>query len=248
MKAYYLDIGNTSLKLATPAENRWKVLLHQRYNDNIDSFLTFVRQKTGGESNIMYVSSVRKDITKKLRAEAPDLNVEILSTSQIPGRLLNYTTVQTLGMDRFLGCMGAHHKKEKGVVVIDTGSACTVDYMDNEGVYQGGIIMPGIDILKKSMRRYLPELPEVSANIPENWPGKSTQECLKWGVHGMVKAAIEKWIHKYRAIDGEADVFITGGNSAYLQKLLMPDIELIHGPELHFDGMIFFVENILSRK
>jgi|GEM_PF-473693 len=247
MKAYYLDIGNTSLKLAFPAESGWEVLWHQRYDGNLDDFLAFMNDKAAEDSYHIYISSVRKDITQKLRDGASNLTIKVLSTSQIPGHLLNYSTVKTLGMDRFLGCLGAYHKKEKSVIVIDTGSACTVDFMDNSGVYQGGVIMPGIDIFKKSMRRYLPELPDVWPDIPDEWPGKSTQESLQWGVNGMVKVAIEKWIYKYRAIDEKAEVFITGGNSEYVQKLLMPDTEIIHRTELHFDGMNMFVDKILSR-
>jgi type III pantothenate kinase len=246
MKAYYLDIGNTSLRLAVPTENSWIVLWHQRHGDSFDKFLAMLSERSGDESYMIYVSSVRKDITRKLQESAPEVIIRELSTKQVPGHLLNYSTVQTLGIDRFLGCLGAHHKEETSVVVIDTGSACTVDFMDDAGVYQGGVIMPGIDILKKSMRRYLPELPDIQTNIPDVWPGKSTQESLQWGLNGAFKAAIEHWVHKYQMADKNAQVFITGGNSADVKKLLMPDTKLNHHPELHFEGMKVFVEEILS--
>lgn len=248
MKAFYLDIGNTSLRMAEIIENGWDVIWHQRYGDELESFLGLLKERTGVEPHIIYVSSVRKDIIRKLQVAAPDLVLQVLSTTQIPDYLINYSTVESLGIDRFLGCLGAYNLTKGAVIVIDTGSACTVDFMDEVGVYQGGVIMPGIDILKKSVRRYLPELPEVEAKVPYSWPGKSTQESLQWGVNGAFKVAIESWVQKYKLLNGEADVFITGGNSADVQKLLKPETLTNYQPELQFEGMKAFVQGIMNRK
>jgi type III pantothenate kinase len=246
MKAYYLDIGNTSLKLAEPTEHGWNVLLHQRHAKHFDKFPAMLREGEAEGFGTIYLSSVRKDITKKVKDAVPTLAIHELSTSQIPERMMNYSTIQTLGMDRFLACLGAHHFINKSVIVIDTGSACTVDFMDGSGIYQGGVIMPGIEIIEKSMKRYLPELPDVQAKIPCQWPGKSTQASIQWGVYGSFKAAIETWVQKYHRMDGHADIFITGGSSTKIKQLLMPETELVYKPDLHFDGMKIFVEEILN--
>jgi type III pantothenate kinase len=96
-----------------------------------------------------------------------------------------------------LVCLAAW--KETGgedVIVIDAGSACTVDLMTKKGVFKGGIIMPGIQIIKHSMRTRLPELPEVPDSIPNEWPGKSTAECIAWGVNGGFLLAIRGFIER----------------------------------------------------
>ena len=244
MNALYLDIGNTSLKLAVPEEDGWKVLWHQRFENDFIAFTDLLKESSVKGTGIIYTSSVRKDITRKIEEAVPGLNIQVLSTMQIPEHLINYSTIQTLGLDRYLGCLGAFSISNKGgVIVIDTGSACTVDFMNKNGVYQGGVIMPGIDILKKSIKRYLPELPDVDSLIPENWPGKSTQDSLRLGVNGMFSTAIESWVEKFKTMDGNAAVFITGGNSKEVQ-LLLTNTECTHHVNLQFEGMKVFVEEM----
>jgi type III pantothenate kinase len=244
MNALYLDIGNTSLKLASPGEAGWEVLWHEPFGVNFESFVALINRHAEGGMSVIHISSVRKDITRKIREAAPGIDFQVLSATQIPDHKINYSTVQTLGLDRFLGCLGAYHiSNNHAVIVIDTGSACTVDFMDDSGVYQGGVIMPGLDLLKKSIRRYLPELPAVDSIIPENWPGKSTQDSLRWGVNGMLRAAIESWIVKFKELDGNARTFLTGGNSSDLQRLLA-NTECIRHANLQFEGMKIFVDEI----
>jgi len=245
MNALYLDIGNTSLKLAKSVRKEWEVLWHKPLENDFESFRALLMKSASNGRGIVYTSSVRKDIARRIEQETSGINIQILSTSQIPSHLINYNTISTLGLDRFLGCLGAFNFSNKGgVIVIDTGSACTVDFMDKNGVYQGGVIMPGIDILKKSITTHLPELPDVEMNIPNHWPGKSTKDSLRWGVNGMFSAAIERWIGKYQMMDSEAEIFLTGGNSKDVQFLLAPDMVLIHHAHLHFEGMKLFAENI----
>jgi len=244
MDALYLDIGNTSLKLAVPEEDGWKVLWHQRFENDIETFSELLKKSFDSGTGVVYTSSVRKDITRKVEEATPGLNIQVLTTSQIPEQFINYSTIHTLGLDRFLGCLGAYKLSNKcGVVVIDTGSACTVDFMDKDGIYQGGVIMPGMDILKKSIRRYLPELPDVDSTMPDTWPGKSTQDSLRLGVNGMFSTAIESWIVKFKSMDDDAAIFITGGNSREIQ-LLLTEMECTHHENLQFEGMKVFVENM----
>jgi type III pantothenate kinase len=242
MNALYLDIGNTSLKLGKPGKGGWKVQWHQHIDTDFEQFIRTLTDNAAG--GMVYISSVRKDITQKVLNAAPDLHTELLTVSQIPSRFINYSTVQTLGLDRFLSSLGAFHKSgRKSVIVIDTGSACTVDFMDHNGVYQGGVIMPGIEILKKTIRIHLPELPEIEPFIPNSWPGKSTQDSLRWGVNGMFAAAIENWIGKYRTSDKVAEIYLTGGNAADVKSLLT-ETEITLSSHLQFEGMKMFAEMV----
>lgn len=246
MDALYLDIGNTTLKLASPDKRGWNILWSQRLGVNFESFITLLNEHKEKGGGVIYMSSVRKDITLKIKTAASDIDIQVLSPSQIPKTRIHYSTTQTLGLDRFLVCLGAFHlSKRSSVIVIDTGSACTVDFMDKRGTFQGGVIMPGIEILRKSIQRYLPELPQVDAKLPADWPGKSTKESLQWGVYGMFSGAIKNWIRKYRSMDRDAKVFITGGNSEDLQELLA-DTQIVRNRYLQFEGMKIFAEEVKS--
>ena len=133
---------------------------------------------------------------------------------------LDYETPETLGIDRYLGCLGAWSASGKGVVVIDGGSACTIDYMDKNGVYHGGVIMPGFRAIMNIFKEVAPELPEVKVGIPEIFPGKNTTESLQWGQVGFfvdgVISILQAYDHKFR----DYDLYITGGDAELLNTLL----------------------------
>src|SRR6056297_4057538 len=79
MDALYLDIGNTSLKLAVPEEDGWKVLWHQRFENDFIAFTDLLKESSVKGTGIIYTSSVRKDITRKIEEAVPGLNIQVLS-------------------------------------------------------------------------------------------------------------------------------------------------------------------------
>ena len=234
MKPIYLDIGNSSFKLAEYQNGNWTILCKEPVNrpDRVRDFL-----KIKGENRELVISSVRKEIEIELSESMSDINIFSLHVCQVPSKLLNYNTPETLGIDRYLSCFGAASLSEKPVIVIDAGSACTIDFMTADRVFHGGVIMPGLRIFKKVMADALPELPEVFESLPENWPGKSTDECIRWGLYGGYASAIEAFIRKHQADKTETEIYITGGDALLLIKLLNGRKELKHREYLLFEGM-----------
>jgi type III pantothenate kinase len=152
--------------------------------------------------------------------------------------MLDYKTPNTLGLDRFLVCLAAWKESgEDNTIVVDAGSACTVDMMTKRGVYRGGVIMPGLPIIRHAMREKLPELPEVAESIPDEWPGKSTTECIEWGVNGGLMMAIHGFIDKYRNMVEEPSVYITGGNARKLLEWMGEKESMNYRKNLIWDGL-----------
>lgn len=243
MNTIYLDIGNTSLVAALKNDDTWKVI----YRNGIKELKPFIREmKKVYSSAKLVVSSVRKDIIDLLNKELSGHSLMLLSVSDIPARYLDYETVQTLGPDRFIVCLGARKYSTKSVIVIDSGSATTIDFMDSDDVYRGGIIMPGLQILKNSFKNYLPELPLPEAEIPENWPGKSTMDCIGWGIYGMYRDAVSAAVERYSNEFPESEIFICGGDAEKLLALMGSTFQFHYNPFLLFEGMEEFIKQYKS--
>lgn len=235
MNPLYLDIGNSFLKLAERNGSGWQVLFDGEL-DRIFDLCRFINSRKKSEKIVL--SSVRKDITKTLNETLSEHPIQEFTTSDIPSTMLDYKTPRTLGLDRFLVCLAAWKESgEQNVIVIDAGSACTVDFMTKDGMYSGGIIMPGLQILKQTMKNKLPELPEASESIPDHWPGKSTMECIEWGVNGGFVMAIRGFIQKYQEMADNPKIYVTGGNAKQIMDWLGADVRLHHGKNLLWDGL-----------
>ncbi|MDZ7718712.1 MAG: type III pantothenate kinase [Balneolaceae bacterium] len=244
MKPLYLDIGNSFVKLAERNGDDWQILFDGKIN-RFDELVKFLDSKKIDQKIIL--SSVRKDISKKLKSSLTERFIVERSTSDIPPKMIDYKTTETLGLDRFLVCLAAwKESNNEDVIVVDAGSACTVDLMTKEGVFIGGIIMPGLQIIKHSMKNRLPELPEAPDSIPQEWPGKSTIECIGWGVNGGFLMAIQGFIDQYRTITENPKIYITGGNARQILNWMGDRESLKSRKNLIWNGMEEFEKLIQS--
>jgi type III pantothenate kinase len=240
MNPLYLDIGNSNLKLAGESRGEWKIV----FEGAISSVNNLVYQLQKGENfSEIIVSSVREDVANQLKKSDLQQNVSIIRVDDIPQKYLNYDTPETLGLDRFFSCLGAAALSKKNVIVVDAGTACTVDFMTSDKVFEGGVILPGLRITQQAMKNELPELPVPDENIPDLWPGKSTVECIQWGLYGGFIAAIQSYIGRYKAEYRDVSLYITGGEAGIIQTLLGSELELIHHKFLVFEGMKEFVRS-----
>lgn len=240
MRKFYLDIGNTYYKMAVFSGGKWSVLADGRI-DQDGEFTSKMEVITSADQLI--ISSVRKDIMELLKNAVLVQSVQIIDNQCIPENRMNYDTPNTLGVDRFLVANAAFQESGKSVIVIDAGSAITIDLMNEAGVYMGGVIMPGVRIQKTSIRDNLPELPDIESVIPKDWPGKSSKECLEWGVNGALQFAINGFIKRYVSTYKNADLYVTGGDSEVIQRVINVDIEIRRRKFLLFDGMRYFSES-----
>lgn len=241
MKTYYLDIGNSYLKLAERKETGWAILC-QNHTASTDMILDCIPEEAGDFRII--TSSVRSQITGALEKQLQPGRLITITTEQIPDTSLDYDTPHTLGIDRFLACLGASAETGRDVVVVDAGTACTIDLMTSDKVYRGGVIMPGLKVYHQAVETFIPELPKIPREIPDNWPGKSTAESMQWGVNGTFFQSVAFFIEKHLKEAGEAYIFITGGDGPVLKKYLEnSSMQVNSRPFLVFEGMRVFSES-----
>ncbi len=211
----FVDIGNSAVKVAVNNEYGWKVHSYQYAEEaahEINNRLHPVQK--------IVLSSVRESTRDVIMSEIQAHLVEELTVNDISDEKLDYKTPETLGIDRYLSCLGAYSLVKEAVLVIDAGTACTIDFMDEGGVFRGGVIMPGLNPLLTIFNNTAPALPQVELNVPDSYPGKSTEESLQWGQVVFWVDGIKQQLQRYQSIFGDSKLFLVGGDSEIVQKLL----------------------------
>ncbi len=221
-KTLFIDIGNSFQKLSYKIDEKW-IRVEGNYQNSkaIASWLNFSELSF----DRIAICSVRKDKMKELREGFSNLEVVELNVQQIPSDKLDYKTPQTLGIDRYLGCLGAFSESQSPVLVIDSGTACTIDFMDGKGVYRGGIIAPGLRSMLNIFKEAAPELPEINSELPNEWPGKSTVESLQLGQLQFYIDGLEMAINRFEKQFGKFKLFITGGSGTFIAGFLSHEIQ-----------------------
>lgn len=122
------------------------------------------------------------------------------------------------GHDRALNALAAYEIMQQAVVVVDAGTAMTVDFVDGEGIFHGGAIAPGVSTALRALHAYTSSLPEVAFERPADHPfGTNTQQAMLngvfYGARGMVRILMERYAEAY---GGYPAVVATGGDASVL--------------------------------
>lgn len=239
----YIDIGNSRIKMAVLGEEGWQ-RARPFGHDEAEAAKKWASEQDGWSTIIG--SSVVEKGEQLVRTIAGKADYHMVRVADIPGSMLDYDTPQTLGIDRFLACYGAGLATNRPVIVIDAGTACTVDLMTGDGVFHGGVIMPGLRLMEEGLQEHAPALPSVSRELPDRWPGKSTRESLQWGLTGAFRDAIDAAIKRYLVQWPMADIWLTGGDAELLQELISWDAKI--SETLVFEGLYrWIMERIINR-
>ena len=119
------------------------------------------------------------------------------------------------GIDRLLAATAAWDAMQQACIVVDAGTAITVDFVDGAGVFHGGAIAPGASLQLQSLHQHTDALPALTPASPPAEPfGRSTSDAIHLGVaaamQGIVHVLIERYASHYEALP---PVIITGGDA-----------------------------------
>jgi len=92
---------------------------------------------------------------------------------------------QRVGTDRLLAALAAHRRVGGACIVVDAGTAVTVDAVDDDGTFLGGAIFPGPGLMARALAEGTAQLPHVelrSAVVPETVVGKNSEEAIRSGI------------------------------------------------------------------
>lgn len=234
-----VEIGNTSVKAVRHISGQ-RSPLFKITTKNIDGLRRELEKLKNGE--LLLLSSVRKDLSAIIHESSKRLSIHTLQYDKLGKIALDYESPETLGIDRVLACAGAVRLEQSDVVVVDAGTACTVDFMTAGYTFKGGVILPGLRMLQHSMQTLTPELPEVDEQIPDHFPGRSTRDAIRIGLNGGFIYTVSCFIEQYMNQFDEPQILITGGDGQFIHD----HIKDRFGTKLHenlvFDGMLAWKE------
>ena len=128
----------------------------------------------------------------------------------------NYKEV---GTDRVVAAAAAFAVVEDAVVVADFGTAITIDLVDEQGVFMGGIIAPGLELSAKALCEGTAQLPVVEVHTPKDAIGTNTLEAINAGIYfsavGLLKTVCESYASE---IDRWPQTIVTGGAAEVIKQ------------------------------
>ncbi len=175
--------------------------------------------------------SVKKVIGKEPLVVGPGVKTGLNILMDDPG---------TVGSDRVVSAVAALNEFKLPVIIVDMGTATTIDVIDKNKNYIGGAIMPGVEIGLQALSARTAQLPAIGLETPKRAIGKNTVDCMKSGVvfgtAGMIDGCVERIKEE---LNEDCSVIITGGlgknfaevcrgNYIYDEELLLKGLYIIY--------------------
>lgn len=229
-----IDAGNTRTKWAI--FNRNGEITHQDACLNEAIITADLSPQSLGYERVVISNVAGKEqaalLTKKL---APyNLPVRWISANQQACDVFNsYHDPETLGTDRWAAVIAAWHMEHAPCVVVNAGTAVTIDAVAPQvanrlqGEFLGGMILPGLDLMQKSLGLATAQLPKVSG-LPDTKElcfadvfAKNTAQAIQAGALNAISGAIGRMIDTLeRRCEQKPHVILSGGNALIAQNNL----------------------------
>lgn len=238
-----LSIGNTRARYALAAHGQLQPSSVLRVTDPqaLADAVADAARSAGPQHATLLIASVNHTLTDRMLEHLPDSIERIRFETDLPIPVASDLDPDSKpGADRLLNALAAYKRSEQACIVIDAGTAVTVDFIDGVGVYQGGAIAPGPSLMLKALHSGTDLLPDIAFDrdrIPDPAAapfGKSTPAAMTLGVaaavRGLVHHLIDLYAHHYAAYPR---VIATGGDaptlfeSDELVEVIIPDLTLI---------------------
>ncbi|HUF75165.1 MAG TPA: type III pantothenate kinase [Longimicrobiales bacterium] len=222
-----VDVGNTETVVGLAPEptrlsNHWRI--SSSVPRTADEMTALLRAFLAGEQ--IDESQIRQGVigsvvpwlnyvwTKTLEKVVSGEVVAITPTSDLPIRL-DVDEPLTVGADRIANTLAARELYERDTIAVDLGTATTFDCITREGVFQGGVISPGLPAGLEWLAARTAKLPRVELRPPGVVIGRRTETCIQSGVFYQAVDAVDGIVRRIKEEWGRPDAYVvaTGGYS-----------------------------------
>ena len=250
-----VDIGNSNIVLGFFGNG--ELLFHRRLHtiphQSVDEYEMVIRGMLfafNGDlesaddgivaSVVPELTGVFDELLKRLSGRYPlhvshELKLGIRIGTEFPERV---------GQDRIANAVAAFQAYDSPLIVIDCGTATTLDVINREGVFEGGLICPGMLISAEALYARAAQLFQINLDPPEKLIGRNTTESMQSGIFYGYCCMIETLVKRiskecYNRDQTEPNVVITGGLAPKIAGELP---EAMHDENLTLKGLYFIHE------
>ena len=224
MSLLTIDVGNTQILIGmyegTELADHWRLATTSERTS--DEYAVLVRQLLGdAEVKGIAISSVVPRATAALRSMVRryfGFEPVVVEAGTKTGMPILTDNPKEVGADRIVNAIAAYDLYGGPTIVVDFGTATTLDAVSSKGEYLGGAILPGIDISMDALFARADRLYRVELIEPRSVIGKNTIECLQsgaiYGFAGQVDAIVSRMEDEL----GDCTVVSTGGLSNLIAR------------------------------
>lgn len=233
-----VDVGNTAVKLCVRQSG--SLVDHAIAIDHSTwhrSAIDWVRDRLGCQNTRWRIASVHRRaagrLVDALRDDDPNAAIDLVTYRDVP-MPVGVDNPSALGIDRLLSAYAAKHLLDGPLVVVDAGSAVTVDWIDADGRFCGGAILPGLNLQARALATGTDALPQIDWSLHRDvrLPATNTADAIHAGILIGVASTIDRLAQIYidssppqkNASSGLGQLVLTGGDS----PALSPHVQTTH--------------------
>jgi type III pantothenate kinase len=251
-----LDVGNTRVKWRT-GNAAGAVVSHVACLRDTPQWIEELTLESIDRVRISNVAGAEaKQQLQQFFTERIEVTAEFASSmSEAKGVRNGYIEPERLGVDRWLAVLAAFDRSESSCCVVDCGSAITIDYVTSGGTHQGGVIAPGIEVMRKALLADTQEI-EIRSDPIDSEPAPpifdsggaasgqepaipaahTTEKAVELGLKYMEAGLVEIACNRYESVFKEKpELYLTGGDAQLVSNLINRDHKVI--PHLVLDGL-----------
>lgn len=239
------DVGNTHTTVAVTenGEEFKKYRISTKKYETEDELYVFLKNLF--EKNLdnlpTVVSSVVPSVNVVFEYFASKYgNGEVFFVNSVDYKLIEWNVYypKEIGADRVCDVIAAYKNYGENCIIIDYGTAITIEVL-KDGIYEGGVIMPGFAMMIESLFKGTAKLPLVEIKPYDSFIGKDTESNIRIGTINATVGAIKYLVDNIKKeFNKEPKVIHTGGQSIYVQSAVNGIID----KDLTLKGMYYFYE------
>lgn len=241
-----IDSGNTALKcrqvLGDITLDRQFPVHHE---EGISEFIDYLDQL---DDEPVYLASVASEIITQriieaIRRHRPQASFSRLLSQPGLGAVVNaYEDYAQLGVDRWLALLAAYDLVDNDAIILDAGSAITIDLLSRQQGHLGGAILPGLQTDEVRFRQLFPWIDFGQADaFNQQQPGRSTLECIHLQHAPALLEDVQELLRRWQGLlQPTQTLLLTGQDADYFSDKLMQSHLIV--PDLVFKGMLKQIE------
>jgi type III pantothenate kinase len=250
MKALLMDVGNSRIKWGVLDDGDIRRTGHISQERIREKGLQVLTTKIPRAVDDVFVSNVAgTSLATRLSGVVGmhcDCDVRFARTQRSGWGVTNsYTQPRRMGVDRWVAMIGAWAEIQAACLVVDAGTAVTIDALDDEGQHLGGQIIPGVATMATSLSSATSDIPQVRPA-----PGRgvadlgmfarNTAAAVREGAQNAVAGAVDRAIQTLQSNAYEPVVVLTGGDASRILNALCESP--LHRPHLVLQGLAHMLD------